>query len=73
MHQARLGVHTYVGFHTKVPLITLFAGVHLGVTLFIFVLGGGGRCNECGVHRGADFQEQAALSQELIDSLQDLL
>ena len=57
MHQARLCVDANVGLHAEIPLVALLAGVHLGVTGFVFVLGGGGRCNQGGVHYGAGLQE----------------
>lgn len=36
---AAVGVNDDVGFHVKVPLVTLVDLMHLGVSLAVFVLG----------------------------------
>ena len=36
---ACLGIHANVSLHAEIPLVAFLAGVHLRVTLFIFVLG----------------------------------
>ena len=57
-----------MGLHAEVPLVALLAGVHLRVTGLVFVLGGGGRGNQGGIHHGAGLQEQAVLGQKFIDA-----
>jgi hypothetical protein len=39
VHQTGLGVDADIGLHAKVPLVPLLAGVHLGVTCLVFILG----------------------------------
>ena len=38
VHQARLSIDADMRFHPTVPLIALFARMHLGVSGFVFVL-----------------------------------
>ena len=73
MHQARLGIHTDVSLHAKLPLIALLAGVHLRVSCLVLILRWGRCGNQGGIDGSAHFEQQAALCQELIDSLQDVL
>ena len=56
VHPAGLGIRSDVGLHATVPLVAFLAGVHVGITCPIFVLGGGGRGNQCGVHQSASFE-----------------
>ena len=57
VHQTGLCIGADMGLHAKVPLVALFAGVHLGVAGFVFVLGGIGRGNQLGVHDRASFEQ----------------
>jgi hypothetical protein len=59
VHQARVCIRTYVGFHAKVHLLPLFAGVHVRIALVIFVLGGAGRSYQGGINYGAYLEQQA--------------
>jgi hypothetical protein len=59
-------------FHSKVPLVALFARTHLGVARLAFVLGGYGCYNQRGVHDCAGLWQQTALAQSLVDHRQDL-
>ncbi len=56
-----------------VPLVALFALVHVGVSRFVFVLGGRGRCDQRGIHDASFFQSQPAFAQVLADAGNDLL
>ena len=47
--------------------------MHLRVTLFVLVLGGAGRCDQCGVHGCACFEQQALCCQQFIDGGQNLI
>jgi hypothetical protein len=49
-----------VRFHPEVPLAALLGLVHLGIACAFFVLGGGGRGDERGVHQRAFAQQQAS-------------
>ena len=73
MHQARVGFHADVRFHPKVPMVALFARMHLRVALAILVFCGTGRGNERGVHRPRFFEHQALAAQQLVNSCQDAL
>ena len=71
MHQPGGGIHADVRLHPKVPLIALFARMHLRVALALLVFCRAGRGNERRVHRAALFEHQALAAQQLIDSRQD--
>ena len=73
MHQPGGGIHADVRLHPEVPLIALFARMHLRVALAVFVLGGTGRGNERRVHRAALPEQQALTGQHIIDSRQNAL
>ena len=73
VHQTRACIRPDVGLHAKVPLIALLAGVHVRVACFVFGLGGGGCCNQGGIHDGTCLQKQASLGQQFIASSQNLL
>ena len=61
-----------MGRHAEIPLIALFAGVHVGVACFAFVLGEGRRRNPGGGHHRAGLERQVALGKEFIDGNEDL-
>ena len=71
MRQTRLSIHSDVGFHPEVPLVTFFGLVHLWVTGSISVLRGGWRSNNrCIDHRTAS-HHQTLGGQVLVDRLKD--
>ena len=70
---ACLGIHANVSLHAEIPLVAFLAGVHLKVTLFIFVLGGCECGNQGGVYGCARLEQQSASGQEFIDKAVDLL
>lgn len=55
------------------PLVARFALVHVGVSRFVFVLGGRGRCDQRGIHDASFFQCQPAFTQVLADAGKYLL
>lgn len=73
VNQSAIGFCTDVAFHSKGPLISLFALVHLGVTFPVLVLARTGRCNQGGVHRRAFPEHQAFAGQRSVDGGQDLV
>ena len=73
VHQARFGIHANVSLHADIPLVAFLAGVHLKVTLFIFVLVGCECGNQGGVYGCARLEQQSALGQEFIGKAVDLL
>ena len=71
VHQSGICIHANMGFHPKVPLVALLAGVHLGVASLVSVFDGTRCGNQGGVHCTAFFEHQAALSQYGIDFSQN--
>ena len=73
MHESRVCIHANMCLHAKVPFVALLARMHLWVAFLVLVLGGAGRCNQCGIHRSACLEQQALGCQKLVDSGQNLL
>jgi hypothetical protein len=72
VHQAETSIDANMRLHSKVPLVTLLAGMHLGVTGLVLVFGRT-RCGNQGGIDGATFLEhQTAFSQDGIDLSEDL-
>ena len=57
----------------EIPLIALFARMHLGVFCFALVLCRGRGRYQGGINGGADFKQQAFAGEQLVDSGQYLL
>ena len=57
VHQSRVRIHPNVGLHAKVPFIALLAGVHPRIALFILVLGGTWRRDQCVIDCRASLEQ----------------
>jgi len=66
MGQAALGIHTNMGFHAEVPLVTFFGLMHLRVTFILFVFSGAGCFNNRGIHQCSLRHHHTAVGQPLI-------
>jgi len=71
VRQTRLSIHSDVGFHPEVPLVTFFGLVHLWVTGSISVLRGRWRSNNRCVHYRTASHHQTLGGQVLVDRLKD--
>lgn len=60
-------------FMPKYLSLPLLALVHLAVLCLVFVQGGGGRCNQRGIHHGTCLQLQPFGLQQRVDRGQNLI
>ncbi|CZT26036.1 hypothetical protein PCPL58_p2019 (plasmid) [Pseudomonas cerasi] len=67
VHQPRRGVDTNVGLHPKVPLITFFSLMHLGITLAFSILDRGRRGDQGSVDDSAFLEQQTSAGQMLVN------
>jgi len=67
VHHAAVGVRANMGFHAEVPLVAFFGGTHLRIALAFFVLGGGRRRDQGGIHHGALLEQQTPVAQFGVD------
>lgn len=72
VHQSAVSVHANMGFHSKMPLVTLLGLMHLGVACAGAVLGRAGRSNQRGVDGRAFLEQQPLGRQRRVDGLQHL-
>lgn len=73
MDNAAVHVNADVPLHAEVPLVPFLCLVHLGVSLLVPVLRGGGCCNDRGIDDRPVFHEQSVPLKEVIDDLEHLL
>ena len=68
VHQPGVGIHPDVRQHREVSLVALFARMHLGVALAVFVFCRTGRGNERRVHCAAFLEQQALRAEQVVDA-----
>lgn len=72
VHQPRVSIHADRCQHGKVPLITFFRLVHLGVARTALVLGRAGVGDARGINGGARFEQEAPGRKHGVDGGDDL-
>ena len=73
MDQARVGNHTNVGLHSKVPLLALFGLVHLGVALAILVLRRTRCRDQRSIYHRTGLEQQSLAAHQVVDQREYLL
>lgn len=67
VNQSLVRIHSGMGLHAEVPLVTRLCLVHLGIDFPVLILGGTGRCNQGGVNHCALLEQQALGRQRVVD------
>ena len=72
MRQPGIDVGAHVDLHPEVPLLAPLRLMHLGVALLALVLRRGRSMDDCGVNHGTALEQQALLSQRVVDDVHHL-